>query len=76
MTEILPSLIPIVTKEDWCRSLQGLSLKNVKLSAKAGKKLLFDELGEMLSVSYTHLDVYKRQSFTRARRESSPRGWM
>ena len=54
VTEILPSLIPIVTKEDWCRSLQGLSLKNVKLSAKAGKKLLFDELGEML---FTHFGI-------------------
>ena len=54
VTEILPSLIPIVTKEDWCRSLQGLSLKNVKLSAKTGKKLLFDELGEML---FTHFGI-------------------
>lgn len=54
VTEILPSLIPIVTKEDWCRSLQGLSLRNVKLSAKAGKKLLFDELGEML---FTHFGI-------------------
>ena len=54
VTEILPSLIPIVTKEDWCRALQGLSLKNVKLSAKAGKKLLFDELGEML---FTHFGI-------------------
>lgn len=54
VTEILPSLIPIVTKEDWCRSLQGLSLKNVKLSAKVGKKLLFDELGEML---FTHFGI-------------------
>ena len=54
VTELLPSLIPIVTKEDWCRGLQGLSLKNVKLSARMGKKLLFDELGEML---FTHFGI-------------------
>ena len=54
VTEILPSLIPIVTKEDWCRSLQGLSLKNVRITAKVGKKTIYSELGEML---FTHFGV-------------------
>lgn len=27
-----PSLVPLVTEEDWCRQLQGLSLKNVQLT--------------------------------------------
>ncbi len=49
-----PSLIPLITKEDWPRALSGLSLVNVRLSAKAGKKALFDELGEML---FTHFGV-------------------
>ncbi len=49
-----PSLIPLVTKEEGPRALQGLSLKNVRLSAKAGKKTRFDELGEML---FTHFGV-------------------
>jgi len=49
-----PSLIPLVTRDDWPRSLQGLSLKNVRLSASAGKKARFDELGEML---FTHFGI-------------------
>ncbi|MCL1965344.1 MAG: NAD(P)/FAD-dependent oxidoreductase [Firmicutes bacterium] len=49
-----PSLIPLTTKEAWPRALAGLSLKNVRLSARAGKKVLFDGLGEML---FTHFGV-------------------
>ncbi|GHU83171.1 FAD-dependent oxidoreductase [Clostridia bacterium] len=49
-----PSLIPIVTKEEWPRALQGLSLKNVRLSALSGGRTRFDELGEML---FTHFGV-------------------
>lgn len=54
VSALKPVLIPVVTKEDWCRDLQGLSLKNVRLTAKVGKKTLFDELGEML---FTHFGV-------------------
>ena len=32
--EARPSLVPLVTKEDWCRQLQGLALKNVALTVK------------------------------------------
>ena len=51
-----PSLIPIVTEEDWCRKSQGLSLKNVTLSVtdQKRKKVIFSELGEML---FTHFGV-------------------
>lgn len=49
-----PSLIPMVTEEDWPRSLMGLSLKNVVLTAFSGKKKVFSELGEML---FTHFGV-------------------
>ena len=54
VTEIRPALIPIVTREAWCRELQGLTLKNVTLSARKGKKALFSELGEML---FTHFGI-------------------
>ena len=33
-----PSLVPFETKEDWCRELQGLSLKNVGLKLFLSKK--------------------------------------
>ncbi len=49
-----PALVGMVTQADWPRELQGLSLKNVRLSARCGKKKLYDELGEML---FTHFGV-------------------
>lgn len=51
-----PSLVPLVIKEDWCRELQGLSLKNVSIkivNKKTGKKI-YDDFGEML---FTHFGV-------------------
>ena len=50
----LPSLVPLVTREAWPTQLQGLSLKNVRLSARRGGKVLFDEIGEML---FTHFGI-------------------
>lgn len=47
-----PSLVPIVIEEDWIKSLQGLSLKNVKLSTFKSKKLIHSEFGEMLFTHY------------------------
>lgn len=49
-----PSLIPLVTREAWPKSLTGVSLKNVRLRAVVGKKTRFDELGEML---FTHFGI-------------------
>ena len=54
VTELKPSLIPVLTKEQWCKDLQGLALKNVQLTAKQGKKVLYTELGEML---FTHFGI-------------------
>ncbi|MDR3085707.1 MAG: NAD(P)/FAD-dependent oxidoreductase [Christensenellaceae bacterium] len=54
VTDLQPSLIPILTREDWPKALSGLSLKNVEFSARRGKKLLFKELGEML---FTHFGL-------------------
>ena len=50
----VPSLIPLETKEDDAREMQGLSLRNVTLTVTEGKKKLFSELGEML---FTHFGV-------------------
>ena len=47
----IPSLIGLESKEAWPRELQGLSLKNVRITLKKGKKALYSELGEML---FTH----------------------
>ena len=47
------SLVPLRAGPD-CEELQGLSLRNVTLSAYRDDKLIFEELGEML---FTHFGV-------------------
>lgn len=49
-----PSLIPLETHEQWPKSLQGLSLKNVTLRAEVKGKKRFEEQGEML---FTHFGI-------------------
>ncbi|HCC07517.1 MAG TPA: aminoacetone oxidase family FAD-binding enzyme [Clostridiales bacterium] len=49
-----PSLIPLVTKEDWVKELQGLSLKNAKVTLMKNNKKLYESFGEML---FTHFGV-------------------
>lgn len=51
---LMPSLVPLDIVEDWVKGLQGLSLKNVKLSAYAVGKRFFEEQGEML---FTHFGI-------------------
>lgn len=49
-----PALVPLETEEAWCRSLQGLSLKNVKLTMTSAGRKVYEEQGEML---FTHFGV-------------------
>ena len=49
-----PSLVPLVAKEDYVSKLQGLSLRNVELTVKSGKKVLYKDFGEMM---FTHFGV-------------------
>ena len=49
-----PVLVGLETEESWPRTLQGLSLRNVVLTLRAGKKTLYTELGEML---FTHFGI-------------------
>lgn len=49
-----PSLVPMETEEEWCRELMGLSLRNVSVVLKAGKKKIYEDFGEML---FTHFGV-------------------
>ena len=49
-----PALVPLETKEDWIKSLQGLSLKNVSLSFRNGKKVIYEGFGEMM---FTHFGI-------------------
>ncbi len=54
VTDIKPSLVPLVIREDICKKLQGLSLKNITLSLLKDKKVIYSELGEML---FTHFGM-------------------
>ena len=48
---VIPSLVGLEAKDSWPMTLQGLSLKNVRVTLAKGKKTLYTELGEML---FTH----------------------
>lgn len=54
VTDCMPSLVSMTTKEEWVPRLQGLSLRNVRTAIFDGKKKLYDEFGEML---FTHYGV-------------------
>lgn len=54
ITETSPSLVPFNIKESFAINMQGLSLRNVKLSLLDGKKILYEEIGEML---FTHFGI-------------------
>ena len=54
VTQITPSLVPFYVKETCAARMQGLALKNVQVRIRDGKKLLYDEFGEML---FTHFGV-------------------
>ena len=56
VTPIIPSLVPLCTKEYDCISMQGLSLKNVVLTAvnTTSGKSVYREMGEMM---FTHFGV-------------------
>lgn len=54
VTTIRPALIPLVCREEYCRELQGISLKNVTLSVDGGGRRKGEEFGEML---FTHFGI-------------------
>lgn len=53
ITPIYPALIPLVIKEEFVKRLQGVSMKNVVLSAKVKKKK-YELIGDMI---FTHFGI-------------------
>ena len=51
VTEPKPSLVPLTVAENYVKRLEGLSLKNVGVSAYFQGRKIFDEQGEMLFTS-------------------------
>ena len=54
VTARTPSLVPMNTKEPDILLMQGLSLKNVTLTIRSGKKKLYSGFGEMM---FTHFGI-------------------
>ncbi len=54
VTDVFPSLVPFTIQEDWCRAMQGLSLKNVSVILRNHGNAVFQGFGEML---FTHFGV-------------------
>lgn len=54
VTQLSPSLVPIETQGDWAARLQGLSLRNVAVTVRDGKKEVYSGFGEMM---FTHYGV-------------------
>ena len=54
VTDLVPSLVPVEAKEKWVGDLMGLSLRNIELTVKDGKKELYRDFGEML---FTHFGL-------------------
>lgn len=53
ITPIYPALIPLVIKEEFVKSLQGVSMKDVVISAKI-KKRKIEKIGDMI---FTHFGI-------------------
>ena len=54
LVDIRPSLVPLETEEDWVKSVQGLSLRNVKATLLVDGEKKNDMFGEMM---FTHFGV-------------------
>ena len=54
VTKLTPALVPFEIKEDYCKQLMGLSLRNVAVTMTADGKKIYDDFGEML---FTHFGV-------------------
>lgn len=54
VTKLKPSLVGLVSSDSFCSELQGLSLKNVSLTAYENNKVIYKDFGEMV---FTHRGV-------------------
>lgn len=54
VTELRPSLVAVNVLEGWCSDVQGLSLKNIKVTVfkNGGAKPIYDDFGELMFTHY------------------------
>ena len=74
ITDIVPSLVPLVIRGSECEAMQGLSLKNIAVSVISENKKVFDDFGELVFTHYgvsgpvilsasSHLSDYKAKNY-------------
>lgn len=49
---LFPVLVPLVTKEDYCSNMQGLTLKNINAGLYIDDKLVKEEFGDLMFAHY------------------------
>lgn len=54
VTKCHPALVPFIAKEEWIKDLQGLSLRNCKVTLYNDTKVIYEDFGELL---FTHFGV-------------------
>lgn len=54
VTPLTPSLVPLVSPDPVCPAMQGVSLRNVGIEIRDGKKTVYRDFGELL---FTHFGV-------------------
>ena len=54
VTDCMPSLVPLTVSEDYIGEMAGLSLRNVELTIRNEKKILYQDFGEMM---FTHKGI-------------------
>ena len=52
VTPLKPSLVPLISSNQWIPNLQGLSLKNVSIKLMKNNKKIYTDFGEMLFTHY------------------------
>ena len=74
ITDIVPSLVPLVIRGSECEAMQVLSLKNIAVSVISDNKKVFDDFGELVFTHYgvsgpvilsasSHLSDYKTKNY-------------
>ena len=52
VTDLRPGLVPLETKENYPKRVEGLTLKNIRLTFTNGKKEIVSEIGELLFTGF------------------------
>ncbi len=52
ITDIVPSLVPLLIKGNECQQMQGLSLRNISVSLSENGKKIYEDFGELVFAHY------------------------